>query len=182
MVPEDMAPEESGKVCEGEPEADGLLQPLWAAGQLRKPERILPSIAADTLQVVESTKPEKELYLGRLQRVTQLLQRTAPTDYRQTTSQGPWHDDYGCLRRKRVRLKSPVRENRTPGSVRGALGNRCPYRELRCFSRQAVNAPLSPLSSFASGSEVCPTSPLARLTPSEPNWQTAIRQSPPANT
>jgi hypothetical protein len=24
-------------------------------------------------------------------------------------------------------LKSPVRANRTPGSVRGAPGNRCPY-------------------------------------------------------
>jgi hypothetical protein len=29
--------------------------------------------------------------------------------------------------RKRVDLKSPVRENRPPGSVRGAPGNRCPY-------------------------------------------------------
>ena len=33
------------------------------------------------------------------------------------------------LMRKRVLLKSPVRENRTPGSVRGALSNRCPYRD-----------------------------------------------------
>ena len=29
--------------------------------------------------------------------------------------------------RKRVELKSPVREYCTPGSVRGAPGNRCPY-------------------------------------------------------
>ena len=29
--------------------------------------------------------------------------------------------------RERVDLKSPVRENRPPGSVRGAPGNRCPY-------------------------------------------------------
>ena len=29
--------------------------------------------------------------------------------------------------RQRVRLKSPVREYRPPGSVRGAPGNRCPY-------------------------------------------------------
>jgi len=28
---------------------------------------------------------------------------------------------------RRVSLKSPVRANRTPGSVRGAPGNRCPY-------------------------------------------------------
>jgi len=27
----------------------------------------------------------------------------------------------------RVSLRSPVRENRTPGSARGAPGNRCPY-------------------------------------------------------
>jgi hypothetical protein len=31
--------------------------------------------------------------------------------------------------RKRVWLKSPVRENRTPGSVRGASGNRRSYRD-----------------------------------------------------
>ena len=29
--------------------------------------------------------------------------------------------------RERVDLKSPVRENRPPGSVRGASGNRRPY-------------------------------------------------------
>ena len=29
--------------------------------------------------------------------------------------------------RERVVVKSPVRKNRTPGSVRGALGNRRPY-------------------------------------------------------
>ena len=33
------------------------------------------------------------------------------------------------LRAKRVDLKSPVRENRPPGSVRGAPGNRRPYRD-----------------------------------------------------
>ena len=32
--------------------------------------------------------------------------------------------------RKRVLLKSPVRENRTPGSVRGPSGNRRSYREI----------------------------------------------------
>jgi len=31
--------------------------------------------------------------------------------------------------RKRVLLKSPVREIRTPGSVRGVPGNRCFYRD-----------------------------------------------------
>src|SRR5215467_6302192 len=31
--------------------------------------------------------------------------------------------------RERVGLKSPVRENCTPGSVRGASGNRRPYRD-----------------------------------------------------
>jgi hypothetical protein len=33
--------------------------------------------------------------------------------------------------RERVDLKSPVRENRPPGSVRGAPGNRRPYRDKR---------------------------------------------------
>src|SRR2546422_7448393 len=32
-----------------------------------------------------------------------------------------------CVRRERVNTKSPVREYRPPGSVRGAPGNRCPY-------------------------------------------------------
>ncbi len=32
-----------------------------------------------------------------------------------------------CERRRRARAKSPVREYRPPGSVRGAPGNRCPY-------------------------------------------------------
>ena len=31
--------------------------------------------------------------------------------------------------RKRVSLRSPVRKNCTPGSVRGASGNRRPYRD-----------------------------------------------------
>src|ERR1019366_380956 len=38
----------------------------------------------------------------------------------------------------RVSLRSPVRANRTPGSVRGAPGNRCPYLDispLRCSRR-----------------------------------------------
>lgn len=30
---------------------------------------------------------------------------------------------------ERVMMKSPVRENRPPGSVRGAPGNRRPYRD-----------------------------------------------------
>src|ERR1019366_5328079 len=30
----------------------------------------------------------------------------------------------------RVSLRSPVRANRTPGSVRGAPGNRCPYLDI----------------------------------------------------
>jgi len=33
--------------------------------------------------------------------------------------------------RKRVFLRSPVRENRTPGSVRGPSGNRRSYRDVR---------------------------------------------------
>jgi hypothetical protein len=50
------------------------------------------------------------------------------------------------LMRKRVLLKSPVRENRTPGSVRGASSNRCPYRDLQLIypplaGRQSVRVP-----------------------------------------
>ena len=32
--------------------------------------------------------------------------------------------------RERVNVKSPVREYRPPGSVRGAPGNRCPYLDI----------------------------------------------------
>ena len=35
---------------------------------------------------------------------------------------------------QRISLKSPVRENRTPGSVRGAPGNRCPYLDASRIS------------------------------------------------
>ena len=35
--------------------------------------------------------------------------------------------------RERVAVKSPVRENRPPGSVRGAPGNRRPYRDPFLF-------------------------------------------------
>ena len=35
---------------------------------------------------------------------------------------------FGCLR-VTTRGRSPVREGRTPGSVRGGLGNRHPYRD-----------------------------------------------------
>ena len=34
----------------------------------------------------------------------------------------------------RVSLKSPVRANRTPGSVRGAPGNRCPYLDKKSLT------------------------------------------------
>jgi hypothetical protein len=37
--------------------------------------------------------------------------------------------------RERVDLKSPVRENRPPGSVRGASGNRRPYRDSESKSK-----------------------------------------------
>jgi len=48
--------------------------------------------------------------------------------------------------RKRVFLKSPVRENRTPGSVRGLLGNWQSYRDgrvrllsnMRTFDKQSL--------------------------------------------
>src|SRR5215471_16136294 len=42
--------------------------------------------------------------------------------------------------RERVGLKSPVRENCTPGSVRGASGNRRPYRDDSREPRLSVRA------------------------------------------
>ena len=42
--------------------------------------------------------------------------------------------------RKRVFLKSPVRENRTPGSVRGLSGNWQSYRDgMACYVKKLVN-------------------------------------------
>jgi hypothetical protein len=40
--------------------------------------------------------------------------------------------------RERVDLKSPVRENRPPGSVRGASGNRRPYLDGAGQARSSV--------------------------------------------
>jgi hypothetical protein len=47
--------------------------------------------------------------------------------------------------RERVDLKSPVRENRPPGSVRGALGNQRPYRDVR-FGKSGASEGESPSS------------------------------------
>jgi len=44
------------------------------------------------------------------------------------------------LRRKRVFTKSPVRENRTPGSVRGLLGNWQSYRNQLSLDANGRNA------------------------------------------
>ena len=49
--------------------------------------------------------------------------------------------------RERVNLKSPVRENRPPGSVRGAPGNRRPYRDITVrFVKLCESGGESPLS------------------------------------
>jgi hypothetical protein len=48
---------------------------------------------------------------------------------------------------ERVMMKSPVRENRPPGSVRGAPGNRRPYRDPA--DRLCLSALLSRLKRFA---------------------------------
>jgi len=42
-------------------------------------------------------------------------------------------------------VKSPVRENRPPGSVRGAPGNRRPYRDPRSNSPRCLSQRHSPL-------------------------------------
>ena len=42
--------------------------------------------------------------------------------------------------RERVDLKSPVRENRPPGSVRGAPGNRCPYLDIKSKSTSMIKS------------------------------------------
>ena len=41
-----------------------------------------------------------------------------------------------CARRERVNTKSPVREYRPPGSVRGALGNRRPYLDKTAIRKR----------------------------------------------
>jgi hypothetical protein len=53
--------------------------------------------------------------------LAKLTQETRAVRMTEPTGQPP------CERRERVNTKSPVRENRPPGSVRGAPGNRCPY-------------------------------------------------------
>ena len=45
-----------------------------------------------------------------------------------------------CERRERVNTKSPVREYRPPGSVRGAPGNRCPYLDKAEIGKRAAQS------------------------------------------
>ena len=53
--------------------------------------------------------------------------------------------------RERVDLKSPVRENRPPGSVRGAPGNRRPYLDPGAVSYLAMHWLLQGLADAAAG-------------------------------
>jgi len=48
---------------------------------------------------------------------------------------------------KRATLKSPVRENRTPGSVRGAPGNRRPYLDTVSIIGVVKTPEIEPVSS-----------------------------------
>ena len=54
--------------------------------------------------------------------------------------------------RERVDLKSPVRENRPPGSVRGAPGNRRPYRDSKSKREGARGAGPAKVQYFRLGS------------------------------
>ena len=45
--------------------------------------------------------------------------------------------------RERVNVKSPVREYCTPGSVRGAPGNRCPYLDKQTTKPQMLETGLN---------------------------------------
>jgi len=49
--------------------------------------------------------------------------------------------------RKRVSSRSPVRKNRTPGSVRGASGNRRSYRDGSVSEDQAIFSVMGPMCS-----------------------------------
>jgi hypothetical protein len=53
--------------------------------------------------------------------------------------------------RERVDLKSPVRENRPPGSVRGAPGNRRPYLDPSAVSYLSMHWLLQGLADAAAG-------------------------------
>ncbi len=72
--------------------------------------------------------------------------------------------------RERVDLKSPVRENRPPGSVRGAPGNRRPYRDIetrpnrtprhrRSFLRRVNTLLALVFSTVAVGAQILPPPP-----------------------
>ena len=53
--------------------------------------------------------------------------------------------------RERVDLKSPVREYRPPGSVRGAPGNRCPYLDSEGRSGRERAKPKAEISTEDNG-------------------------------
>ena len=97
--------------------------------------------------MVEPTQPEAELYRADFHSAAVTIQGADAEDSGRsdgetwtegqtrvegTPSEGSesvGHPLRGRVVRERVMVKSPVRENRPPGSVRRAPGNRRPYRD-----------------------------------------------------
>ena len=71
--------------------------------------------------------------------------------------------------RERVDLKSPVRENRPPGSVRGAPGNRRPYRDEQEQEQQGEQEADLDLRLFSEGN--------SRLVSSQPYFRSTACNS-----
>ena len=78
--------------------------------------------------MAEPTQSAEQLQLGQLPRAAATFPAT-PTTYPTTTSDETGSFGELNLVRKRGLLKSPVRENCTPGSVRGRSGDWTSYRD-----------------------------------------------------
>ena len=87
--------------------------------------------------MAESPESKAQVYLAGIQVRAEAVRHCKTTNDGASAIQ-TGHDLRCSGVRKRITSKSPVRENRTPGSVRGASGNWRPYRDVHDIGSIAV--------------------------------------------
>ena len=112
-----------------EPAVAGSLQLLRVKGQLQGALSFLLLCDRKRFQMAQSPRRQaEELYLGSLQSGVEASRRSNSADYGAAATT-PGVCVRHCSARKRVQPRNRMREIRTSGTVRGALGNRRSYRE-----------------------------------------------------
>ena len=121
---ESVARAEGNTRNEGGPESPCRTNCEGQAGREAQPKEVLsgfPGVGLVHSSPLQGASPEAGEGTNNLAKPTQATSTVRMTEHTGKPS---------CERRRRVRLKSPVRENRPPGSVRGAPGNRRPYLDI----------------------------------------------------